>query len=135
VNGGKLTPITPEGMTATRVSPDQKYVTVAADGKLALFPIAGGAPKPVTDLEPGESVIGWSGDGRFLFLRKSEEPSSLKINRVDVATGRRELWKELKTPDPVGVQIREVVMTPDGKSYAYSYQRDISTLYLAQGLK
>ncbi len=135
VNGGKPTPITPEGMTATRVSPDQKYATVAADGKLALFPIAGGAPKPVTDLEPGESVIRWSGDGRFLFLRKSEEPSSLKINRVDVATGRRELWKELKTPDPVGVQIREVVMTPDGKSYAYSYQRDISTLYLAQGLK
>ncbi len=42
-NGGKPTPITPEGMKATRVSPDQKYVTVADDGKLNLLPIAGGA--------------------------------------------------------------------------------------------
>jgi hypothetical protein len=35
----------------------------------------------------------------------------------------------------VGVQIREVVMTPDGNAYAYSFQRDISTLFLAGGLK
>jgi hypothetical protein len=35
----------------------------------------------------------------------------------------------------VGVQIWQVVLTPDGNSYAYSYQRDISTLYLAEGLK
>jgi hypothetical protein len=52
-----------------------------------------------------------------------------------VATGRKELWKELKTPDPVGVQIIQVVMTPDGASYAYSFQRDITTLYLADGLR
>jgi hypothetical protein len=35
----------------------------------------------------------------------------------------------------VGVQIGQVVMTPDGKSYAYSFQRDTSTLYLAEGLR
>jgi Tol biopolymer transport system component len=134
-NGGKPTPITPEGIRATRVSPDQKTVTVAEGGKLKLVPIEGGAPRAITDLEPGESVIRWSGDGRFLFLRKSTEPSSLTISRLDTVTGRKEPWKELKTPDPVGVQIREVVMTPDGASYAYSYQRDISTLYLAEGLR
>ena len=48
-HGGKPTPITPEGMIATRVSPDQKYVTVADGGKLSLFPIAGGEPKPIAD--------------------------------------------------------------------------------------
>jgi hypothetical protein len=26
-------------------------------------------------------------------------------------------------------------LTPDGAAYAYSFQRDISTLYLAKGLK
>ena len=54
---------------------------------------------------------------------------------MDVATGQRTPWKELATPDPVGVQIRNAVITPDGKWYAYSYQRDIATLYLAEGLK
>jgi hypothetical protein len=110
-------------------------VTTVAAGKLSLLPIAGGASKPIGNMEPGEAVIRWSGDGRFLFLRKLEEPAYLKISRLDVATGRKELWKELRTPDPVGVQIIQAVLTPDGKSYAYSFQRDISTLYLAEGLR
>jgi dipeptidyl aminopeptidase/acylaminoacyl peptidase len=134
LNGKKPLPLTPEGITASRISLDQKYVTVVAGGKLSLFLIGGGDPKPVTKLEPGETVIRWSGDSRFLFLRKVDGPASLKIDRLDVATGRRELWKELKTPDSVGVQIGQVVMTPDGESLAYSFQRDIATLYLAQGL-
>ena len=124
-------------MSAKSVSPDQKYVTVEDGHKLNLFPLAGGALRPIADMEPGESVIRWSGDGKFLFLRKATEssPSSLTILRLNVATGRKEVWKELKTLDPVGVQIGSVVMTPDGKWYAYSYQRDISTLYLGEGLR
>jgi eukaryotic-like serine/threonine-protein kinase len=133
--GGKPTPITPEGTIATRVSPDQKYVTAAKDGKLYLFPIAGGEPKPIADMEARETAIRWSRDGHFLFLSRLMEPSILTINRLDVTTGRKELWRELKTPDPVGVQIREAVITPDGNAYAYSYQRDIATLYLADGLR
>jgi eukaryotic-like serine/threonine-protein kinase len=135
LRGGRPTPITPEGTTANRISPDQKYVTVASAGKLSLFPIVGGEPRTIANLEPGESVIRWSGDGRALFLGKSEEPSLLKISRLIVATGRKEHWKELRTPDPVGAQIGAIVMTPDGNSYAYSFQRDIVTLYLARGLK
>jgi eukaryotic-like serine/threonine-protein kinase len=135
VTGGTAVPLTPEGMDASHVSPDQKYATVVASGKVGLLPIRGGDLKPIANLESGESVIRWSGDGRFLFLRKLEEPTLLKINRLEVATGRKELWKELRAPDPVGVQILQLVMTPDGNSYAYSFQRDISTLYLARGLR
>src|SRR5580693_377029 len=134
-HGGTPTPLTPEGMIATRVSPDQKYVTVTAGGKLSLFPLAGGELKPIANVEPTESVIGWSGDGRSLFLQKSKDPSSLIISKMDVKTGRNEFWKELKTPDPVGVQIRDAVVSPDGNWYAYSFQRDIVTLYQAEGLK
>jgi len=135
LSGGKPAPITPEGVAALRVSPDDKYVTAAMGGKLNLFPVAGGDAKTVSAIEPRESVIRWSGDGRSLFLRRSEEPSVIKIERLDVASGHKENWRELKTPDPVGVQIGQVVMTPDGGAYAYSFQRDISTLYLAKGLR
>jgi Tol biopolymer transport system component len=135
LSGGKPVPITPEGTPALRISPDGKYVTATAGGKLNLFPVAGGDPKIIAGIEAGESVIRWSGDGRFLFLQKSEDHSTVKIQRLDIASGRKEAWRELKTPDPVGVQIGQVVMTPDGGAYAYSFQRDISTLYLAKGLK
>ena len=135
LNGEAPIPLTPEGMNASHVSPDQKYMTVAAGGRLSLFPINGAEPKLIANVEPGESVIQWSPDSRSLFLRKLNGPASLEIHRIDVVTGRRELWKELKTPDSVGVQIVTVVMTPDGNSYAYSFQRDTSTLYLAEGLK
>jgi len=134
LNGGKPVPVTPEGTIAARVSPDLKYVTVAQGGKLNLLPIAGGPLKPIADLEPGESVVRWSADGRSLYLRKATEPSVLRITRLDVASGKRELWRELKTPDVVGVQVGDIAITPDGSSYAYSYQRDIVTLYMAKGL-
>jgi Tol biopolymer transport system component len=134
LGGNKLMPVTPEGMIAARVSPDQKYVTVVSANKLSLFPIDGADPKPIADLEPGESVIRWSAD-RHLFLSKVEEPSFVKISRLDVSSGRKEVWKELRSPDLVGVNIRDVVMTPDGQSLAYSFQRDITTLFLIGGLR
>ena len=135
VEGGKPAPITPEGIAASRVSPDGKYVTSIVDGKLCLYPVAGGDSKSVADAGPGESVIRWSADGRYLFLRQQQNATAVKISRLTVATGRSEPWKELQPPDPVGVQMGPVVMTPDGNTYAYSFQRDICTLYLADGLK
>jgi Tol biopolymer transport system component/tRNA A-37 threonylcarbamoyl transferase component Bud32 len=135
IRGGAPTPVTPEGMPARHVSPDGKYVTAVVGGKLNLVPISGAVARPTVGIEAGESVVNWSADGRSLFLRQNEGLTAVKINRLDLASGRQELWKELKPADPVGVQIYNVVVTPDGNAYAYSFQRDISTLYLAEGLK
>ena len=140
IRGGAPTPVTPEGMPAMHVSPDGKYLTAMVAGKLNLLPIADAAPKPavpaqVIDVQAGESVIRWSADGRYVFLRQNEGLTAMRINRLDLKTRREEPWKELKLADPVGVQIGGVVLTPDGNAYAYSFQRDICTLYLAEGLK
>jgi eukaryotic-like serine/threonine-protein kinase len=134
-NGRNRVPLTPEGIVASHVSPDQKYATLVAHGRLSLVPIRGGELNPIAKLEPGESVIQWSQDSRYLFLRKLRGPASITIDRLDVFSGGRAPWKELKTPDSVGVQIGQVVITPNGNSYAYSFQRDISTLFLAQGIR
>jgi Tol biopolymer transport system component len=140
IRGGAPMAITSEGTTAAHVSADGKYVTSVMKDKLSLLPIAGAPSKPgiatqVIDVQPGDSVIRWSADGRSLFLRQNEGLTAMKINRLDLASRHEEPWKELKPADPVGVQIGQVVMTPDGNAYAYSFQRDICTLYLAQGLK
>src|SRR6266853_621891 len=88
LNGGRPTPLHTEGTKVSRVSPDQKWVTTVAAGKLSLLPLDGGVSKPIGNLDPGEAVIRWSGDGRYLFLRKLEEPAYLKVSRLDVGTGR-----------------------------------------------
>jgi serine/threonine protein kinase len=135
IRGGAPIPVTPEGMPAMHVSPDGKYITAVVAGKLNLLPIAGAPPKPAVDVQAGESVVRWSADGRYLFLRQNQGLTAMKISRLDLASRREEPWKELKPADPVGVQIGQVVMTADGNAYAYSFQRDICTLYLAAGLK
>jgi len=55
---------------------------------------------------------------------------------VDVKTGRRTLWKELRPPDPSGVeQVGPIVISPNEASYVYSYRRALGELYLATGLR
>jgi hypothetical protein len=55
---------------------------------------------------------------------------------VELATGRREPWKEIAPADLAGVQgIPTVRFSADGKSYAYSTLRVLSDLYVVDGLK
>ena len=55
---------------------------------------------------------------------------------VDIETGVRRFWKELTPPDPAGVlAISPILITPDGKSYVYSYRRQLDDLYLVENLK
>jgi hypothetical protein len=60
----------------------------------------------------------------------------VKVYRLDVATGAKELWKELLPADAAGVtQVGTVVPTPDGRAYVYSYIRLLSEMYVVEGLK
>ena len=72
--------------------------------------------------------IQWSDDGRSVYLQSSEFSS--RVFRVDVETGRRILWKEIIPSDPSGATIGRILLTPDGKSYAYQLRHDLSQLYL-----
>ena len=58
------------------------------------------------------------------------------MDRLDLTTGLRRPWKQLLPADPAGViSIDRVVISRDGGSYAYTYQRvTSSTLYVVEGL-
>jgi hypothetical protein len=59
-----------------------------------------------------------------------------KVYLLDVAGGRKELWKELIPADSAGVgQVATVVPTSDGRSYVYSYIRQLSDLYVLEGTR
>jgi hypothetical protein len=55
---------------------------------------------------------------------------------LELATGKRKLWKELVPSDAAGIDtIRGITITPDAKAYVYGYIRTLSDLYLVEGLK
>jgi hypothetical protein len=55
---------------------------------------------------------------------------------VERETGRRELWKELMPSDSAGLlKIFGCYFSADGRSYAYTYGRNLSDLYLVEGVK
>jgi hypothetical protein len=59
----------------------------------------------------------------------------LNIFRVDIATGERREWMTIRPDDPAGIlDIMPVHITPDGKTYAYGYRRQLSDLYIVTGL-
>jgi Tol biopolymer transport system component/predicted Ser/Thr protein kinase len=134
---GKPRPISPEGVSPFFVlSPKGDFVAgVGPDHKLYLYPVAGGAPAPVSSTGPDEAPTGWSADGRSLYVfRFGEIPA--KVFELELSTGKRKLWKELVPADAAGIDtIRGITITPDARAYVYGYIRTLSDLYVVEGLK
>jgi eukaryotic-like serine/threonine-protein kinase len=140
-------PFSPEGyFSAAMVSPDSRSVAVLLAGSgLVVYPIDGGPARPVS---PIDEPLRWSGDGHWLYVRRGNAGADSGdewarrrgipawIDRIEFATGARQPWRELMPADPTGVfAIESVLITPDGKSYAYSLGSSLGSLYLAEGLR
>jgi Tol biopolymer transport system component/predicted Ser/Thr protein kinase len=130
--------ITPEGVDTLALwpSPDGNWVAaIGPDRRGYLYPLAGGQPRPIPGFAVGDFPIGWSADGRSVYIfRHGEMPA--QVYRLELATGQKKLWKRLMPSDPAGVNIvLPILVTPDGKSYVYGYRRILSSLYLVEGLK
>jgi hypothetical protein len=118
------------------VAPDGKtVVTPAASGLLTIYPLDGSPPRPVPGARPGDHPMHWSPDGRYYYFARPKMPRA-QVMKVELATGRVELWKDIAPPDPAGLNdIYAVHIADDGKSYFYSYIRVLNDLYLVDGLK
>src|SRR5205085_1965208 len=137
LTNGQARPVTPEGVIGHIVTPDGRFV-VATDREHgrppALYPFDGGAPRPQPGLEARDFIISFSADGRALYVAQGELP--VRVFSVELATGRRELWRAIMPADTTGIltQIPPHI-TPDARAYAYTYFRVLSDLYLVDGLK
>jgi len=138
VPDGKPKALTPEGyrVFSRGISPDGRLVVVVGpDRRRYLYPLEGGEPRPLPGLSPDETPAQWSADGRSLYVyRRRDVPA--KVWKLEIATGKRELWNELMPADGAGIaSISNVIPTPNGSAYVYSYFRILSDLYLVEGLK
>ncbi|HEY1270657.1 MAG TPA: hypothetical protein VGF08_01670, partial [Terriglobales bacterium] len=138
VASGKTQAISQEGVNGTAfvISPDSQWVAgIGPDQKGYLYPVAGGEPKPIPGLNPGEQPITFSSDNNSLYVYQPGELPA-RVHRVDLRSGQRTLWKELMPSDPAGVEtIGPIIMTPDAKTCVFGYHRMLADLYLVEGLK
>jgi dipeptidyl aminopeptidase/acylaminoacyl peptidase len=153
--GGKLTPIEKSEDAGHWIanSPDGRWVAFGMKGgKIRIAAVGAGAASGVgaatavgragaareiafADTSTVRAPVQWSADGRSLYAVEPGMGAPLRIYKIDIATGAEAIWKELQPPDATGVaMIPEVVIAPDGKSYAYSFTQMLGDLYLATGL-
>ena len=133
LNGDPPRPITPEGVRGVSVSPDGKFLSaVDESGIVWLYPVDGGPVEKVKNIQPGETPIRWSQDGRDFYVANSDY-LPVKVYRLDRFTGKRELVGELAPADAAGVipDISSVFASADGRTLVFSYFRLQSDLYTA----
>jgi dipeptidyl aminopeptidase/acylaminoacyl peptidase len=118
------------------LSPDGRLLASnGPDGKIALYPVDGGASRPLPGSRKDEYPVRFAPDGRSLYVYESAGVPS-RVYRIEIETGRRDVWKEVGPADTAGVyRIARVVMNADGRFYAYSFGRELTTVVLAEGLR
>jgi hypothetical protein len=137
--GGKPQAITPEGVTIINqdpFSPDGNSIAARGpDRRYAIYPVEPGEPRSIPGLTADDFVTRWSGDGRSLYVYDFvKRPGTVEL--VDVQTGKRTIWRDFHAPDPAGVHgIQPFLISPDGRSYVYSYRRLLDELYAVTGLR
>ncbi|MBZ5587518.1 MAG: hypothetical protein LAO05_03070 [Acidobacteriia bacterium] len=106
-----------------------------SSGRLSLFPLNGGSVRAIAGAEAGDEAVPSSEDGRALYVTRHEVP--LQVFKVDLATGRRELWRELPSPDPAGLQASwpAAVISADGRSVVGTYPRRLNRRYVVSGVR
>jgi Tol biopolymer transport system component len=131
-----LISVEPAHFESHMVSPDGKFAFARdLSGKGQLYPLAGGEPQSLPGWLPKDIWITWSADGRSAYVFHDEKTSA-PVYRLDVASGKRELVTTLAPTDLAGVTaIQNVRFTPDGKSYAYSFSRELSDLFLVENVR
>jgi serine/threonine protein kinase len=122
-----LGPFSGDGrFVATRLKNDERF---------SLVPIEGGEARPLPFLRAGDHPLQFADDGTSLFVRNGDM-IPVHVVRLNLTTGAREPWLELAPPDRAGIGAEfGMRITPNGRFYAYRYNRTLSDLFLIEGLK
>lgn len=132
---GRTRPLTRPGTAFGVPSPDGSRFAAWSAGGVITSPIGREEPRPVPGVRSmAEGAVQWRADGRALYIGRLTEVSRFRIDEVDLATGRRTRWKDLRSGSPDAL-IWTVMMTPDGQAYAYDTRVALATLYLVEGLR
>ena len=135
--GSATRALTPEalaiGESGWAVSPDGAMLAVTNGDQIEFYAVSDrGAPRGAVRSD-GAHVVAWIESG----LLVSDSPvAGGVVHRINLSSGRRDVWADIQPRDPAGIMnihLRTIVVTPDGRGYAYTWHRATSDLYLVSG--
>ncbi len=133
-DGGAVVPVGPVGTRGAVISPDgARVASLAPDGRPTVYTVDGGEAAVVASARAGEEPLQWSRDGRSVLVWDRVLPA--RIHRLGLADGTREPLLEVMPSNPAGVLYGNLLLSPGGEHYVYRYRRDVSTLYLVEGVR
>jgi hypothetical protein len=114
---------------------DANVTGVSSRPSPELFSVDTGSPiREIKGWQEQDRVIQVTADGKVVFV-VNYNGLSAAIYRLHLDNGSRQLVKTLEMHDPAGgFGITRVLTTPDGQYFAYNTLRQLSELYLLQGL-
>jgi Tol biopolymer transport system component len=132
--GGGARAVTPAGTRAGFVSPDGKEIVAFGQSLGHLrYPVAGGSGREIPGLSFNDQVVRWSADGRALIVGG---PTSATVDRVDLATGRREPLVTLGNQSPGGRwRPAFFALADDPHVYAYVAAAYLSQIFTVDGVR
>ena len=137
-SGGPASPVTPVGVRAMRVSPDGKWFVASSAKGAWLQSVDGGgaaAQRVVSGLGAADTVLAWTARGDALLVRRPVAEGRVSVERLSLTGGSRVALYRVSAPEPGDTLRREFVVAGDGQAYAFSFQRDLASLYLVRGVK
>ena len=137
-SGGAPRPLTPEDTARAVVAPDAQSVIVrrGADSTAEIYPVSKGAARPIASIGKDDEILRWNSDGTLTIAHSTPGRVPVRLERLRIETGQRELIRTLTPPNPVGANaITPVVVGNNPDAYAYSISEQLSRLFLVMGAR
>ncbi|HZJ53842.1 MAG TPA: protein kinase [Myxococcaceae bacterium] len=127
VIGRRILHLSPDDRWAATLDKNEVLVLLSTtDGRVTLLPEAG----------PDAVPRGWSSDGHLWVTRGGDRtPARARLLRFDVERHRLLEERAVVPPEISGtIYLRDVAISPDGRSVAFVYGRNLGSLYVLRGL-
>jgi serine/threonine protein kinase len=136
IRGGAAAAVTPDDVADAILANDDRTLLIRrTSGAAQTMTIGGGAPTDVKGFEADDDLLVWTPDRTGVIVAKRAKVPA-PIDRIDLATGKRTRLKELGPTDRTGVpQTESVYWLPDGRGYAYGFDRDLSQVFVVRGVR
>jgi Tol biopolymer transport system component len=108
------------GASEVLMSPDGTKVVVG-DPVRGMYVVSDAGNVPVRSAPKGDVPLAWMSDGGAVLSWDKTLPP--RIFKTDLASGRRELFRELTPVDPAGTVYVWLLMSPDGRYYLQRCRR------------
>lgn len=135
VDGSTPKQLSPGNAPWGAVAPDGQSLIIFQTEAFVVRSMSDGSSKPIPGIQAEEFPIGWA-DSKHIFVQATIA-TGLRIYKVDVESGRRELWQTITPKDATGLRPMNTptAITPDGRWMAFGCRTQLGQLYRSDTLK